>query len=286
MSNPTIPAYGSSLPTATHVPTIPPNNGVSAVSTTVPSSTTTPSSFTVLNNNMSQPRMVSEACFELLHLEIVNYVRRTMKQQFLLKNKNQPLSAEDNKLLFKKMQQKLESIGYHTGIRLAERFTRDLGWIGDNLDLVKYLCKDFWQLLWKKQVDKLQTNYKGIYVLHDTSFKWLTKVHTNQLDLDHHTYIEQTKLYVSISCGIIRGALHNLGMNATVKCDVSKPPAVQFTIVDVDKNRANQNTTITTTTPNPTTAPATNTANVTTNINTTTAQIPTTRPAAQTVTTR
>lgn len=38
------------------------------------------------------------------------------------------------------------------------------------LDLVKFLCRDVWQALYRKQIDNLRTNHRGIFVLTDASF--------------------------------------------------------------------------------------------------------------------
>lgn len=104
------------------------------------------------------------------------------------------------------------------------------------------LCRT---LVYKKQIDKLQTNYKGIYVLHDFNFRWLTRISALNADTDQATLIEQSRVYTSLACGIIRGALHNLGLNASVKVDITKLPAVQFTIVE-DKIVAQTNTNVNT----------------------------------------
>lgn len=43
---------------------------------------------------------------------------------------------------------------------LACRYARDKGRLGDPLEAIKFLCKDFWQALFKKQVDNLKTNHR------------------------------------------------------------------------------------------------------------------------------
>lgn len=37
--------------------------------------------------------------------------------------------------------------------------------LGDTLEVVKFLCKDLWQAVFRKQVDNLKTNHRGVYVL-------------------------------------------------------------------------------------------------------------------------
>lgn len=40
------------------------------------------------------------------------------------------------------------------------RFSRDRPRFSDNLDVIKFLCKDLWTILFKKQVDNLKTNHR------------------------------------------------------------------------------------------------------------------------------
>ena len=48
---------------------------------------------------------------------------------------------------------------------------RDRPRFHDTLDSVKFVCKEFWAHMFGKQVDKLQSNSKGVYVLHDRAFR-------------------------------------------------------------------------------------------------------------------
>ena len=40
------------------------------------------------------------------------------------------------------------------------RFSRDRPRFNDTLDVIKFLCKDLWTLVFKKQVDNLKTNHR------------------------------------------------------------------------------------------------------------------------------
>jgi hypothetical protein len=89
---------------------------------------------------------------------------------------------------------RLERLGFRVGEGLSERFSRDrprfqnyagsgpgmagagsggsgtgaggaptvgIGNINDHhLDVIKFLCKDIWTVVWKKQVDNLKTNHR------------------------------------------------------------------------------------------------------------------------------
>ncbi len=51
----------------------------------------------------------------------------------------------------------------------------------DTLDVVKFICKDFWVSLFQKQIDNLKTNHRGVYVLTDNSFRWISKMSSDAI---------------------------------------------------------------------------------------------------------
>lgn len=55
---------------------------------------------------------------------------------------------------------KLERIGFQVGVRIVERLTLEKPRFSDDLEAVKFICKDFWTAVFKKQVDNLKTNHK------------------------------------------------------------------------------------------------------------------------------
>lgn len=57
-----------------------------------------------------------------------------------------------------------------------DSFSRDKPRFSETLDVIKFLCKDLWTLVFRKQIDNLKTNHRGIYVLTDQHFKPLTKM--------------------------------------------------------------------------------------------------------------
>lgn len=73
---------------------------------------------------------------------------------------------------------KLEGLGFDIGFRLAERFSRHHNWLhNDPIDVIKFICSDFWGNIYGKRIDKLQTNSQGLYVMHDYAFKWISNIH-------------------------------------------------------------------------------------------------------------
>jgi hypothetical protein len=56
--------------------------------------------------------------------------------------------------------QKLDTLGYRVGQGLVERFSKDKPRFQDTLDAIKFLCKDLWMIVFKKQIDNLKTNHR------------------------------------------------------------------------------------------------------------------------------
>lgn len=68
---------------------------------------------------------------------------------------------------------KFERMGYSVGQRLIERFhfplnkyllieraTKEKPRFGETLEIIKFICKEFWVDVFKKQVDNLRTNHR------------------------------------------------------------------------------------------------------------------------------
>jgi hypothetical protein len=56
--------------------------------------------------------------------------------------------------------QKLDAMGYRVGQGLVEKFSRDKPRFTETLDGIKFLCKDLWQIVFRKQIDNLKTNHR------------------------------------------------------------------------------------------------------------------------------
>jgi len=55
---------------------------------------------------------------------------------------------------------RLEHLGFRVGQGLCERFSRDRPRFTDQLDVIKFICKDLWTVVFKKQIDNLKTNHR------------------------------------------------------------------------------------------------------------------------------
>lgn len=109
------------------------------------------------------------------------------------------------------------------------RFSRDRPRFTDTLDVIKFLCKDLWMLVFRKQIDNLKTNHRGVYVLTDNSFKPFSRMST----VAGGQAVVRAQPFLWFPCGIIRGALAAMGINATVQAETSELPGATFQIKSI-----------------------------------------------------
>ncbi|XP_053649221.1 trafficking protein particle complex subunit 6b isoform X1 [Cherax quadricarinatus] len=151
--------------------------------------------------------MAEEAIFDFIHMEAVSYAFQGGEKM-----------SEDEAI------SKLEHMGFATGYRLVERLTRESGRYKDELDIMKYICKDLWVTVYKKQIDNLRTNHQGVYVLHDNRFRFLSRMAAGK------QYLQYAPRYLAFTCGLVRGCLANLGVTCVVTAEVTQLPACKFQI--------------------------------------------------------
>lgn len=95
----------------------------------------------------AQPRtQVAESAFSFLHHEMVQMALGPEKPENYTTSQLQHASR------------KIEQIGFEVGVRLVERYTKDRPRFADTLEIIKFICKEFWMEVYRKQIDKLQTN--------------------------------------------------------------------------------------------------------------------------------
>ena len=179
---------------------------------------------------LNPQKQVASSCLEYLLLALVQQYKKI---------------GDENGWDENKLHTKLQEIGEHLGIRILEKLVKDHARFNRELDIIKFLCKDFWNHCFNKsQVDKLQTNHKGTYVIHDSYFPWIKKISSansisskssnNDKDKDKpNPNLLETKvalLYLNVTAGMIRGAIKNLGKKATVTVDIPQYPKCYFTI--------------------------------------------------------
>lgn len=116
-----------------------------------------------------------------------------------------------------------------TKANAISRFSRDRPRFTDTLDVIKFLCKDLWMLVFRKQIDNLKTNHRGVYVLTDNSFKPFARMSTEA----GGQAVVRAQPFLWFPCGVIRGALASMGINATVQAETSELPGATFQIKSI-----------------------------------------------------
>ncbi|KAG6520669.1 hypothetical protein ZIOFF_017729 [Zingiber officinale] len=164
-------------------------------------------------------REVAESCFDGLIIEMVSaYGRRFYATKPDLASR------------------RIEAIGFQVGHQLIERYTVERPRFSDHLEAIKFICKEFWSELFKKQIDNLKTNHRvGTFVLQDNKFRWFTRVLIDPSSEDNEasqgSSSEATSMLLHFPCGIIRGALSNVGISCAVSADASNLPSCESCIL-------------------------------------------------------
>ncbi|KAJ3014707.1 Trafficking protein particle complex subunit 33 [Thoreauomyces humboldtii] len=160
-------------------------------------------------------RLLAESSLDFLIVEMVDLMHRS------------PSDTDTTETDKEAAYFKLETLGYQVGMALVERLTKDRPRFLDNLDVVKFICKDFWIALFKKQIDNLKTNHRGVYVLTDNNFRWFSRMSGDGANAE---ISRQAYAHLAFPCGLIRGALGNLGVSTVVIGEVSTVPQCTFQI--------------------------------------------------------
>ncbi|ORZ39454.1 transport protein particle component, partial [Catenaria anguillulae PL171] len=160
------------------------------------------------------PSQVADPALHFLLLELVPTLERSTQST---------AAAGDREAVYFK----LEMLGYNVGQRLVERLAKDHARFKDTLDVVKFICKEFWTCVFGKQVDNLKTNHRGVYVLQDNQFAWFRGAS------GPGSAAETTQAmapYLWFPCGLIRGALAGLGLSTVVMAESAGLPQCTFQI--------------------------------------------------------
>ncbi|PAV88787.1 hypothetical protein WR25_12864 isoform B [Diploscapter pachys] len=153
--------------------------------------------------------------FDLLHSQIVKYAKEMEEKRAEAKNRWKEIaesivdSTEIDKydqlvkqaFMHSNAETQLESMGYRVGFVLAERLSKDAAKFNTELEIVKFICKEFWSNVFGKQVDNLRTNHAGVYVVQDNNFSMLRTFS------DSTQFTKDIGIYLAFPSGVIRGAL-------------------------------------------------------------------------------
>ncbi|PHH92556.1 hypothetical protein CDD83_6835 [Cordyceps sp. RAO-2017] len=160
---------------------------------------------------------LSASSLDFLLIELVPLAHRVAAERGLADGDDEELDA---------VHFRLESLGYRVGQGLVERFSKDRPRFNDALDVIKFLCKDLWSLVFGKNIDNLKTNHRGVYVLTDNMFRPFSRMSTEA----GGQAILRAQPFLWFPCGVVRGALAALGMNATVQAEINDLPGAVFQI--------------------------------------------------------
>ncbi|KAL8817862.1 MAG: hypothetical protein Q9223_003381 [Gallowayella weberi] len=181
--------------------------------------------------NASDPHatFLNSSCFDLLLIEMVPLAYNMAGEAVATRdggNRNQPVDEEmQREAVF----QRLDGLGYRVGQGLVERFSRDRPRFTDALDMIKFLCKDIWTLVFRKQIDNLKTNHRGVYVLTDNTFRPFARMSMSSPT----EALVRAQPFLWFPCGVIRGALASMGINATVQAETAELPIATFQIKSI-----------------------------------------------------
>lgn len=184
-------------------------------------------------------KFVSSIAFELLHAEMINFFT------------NSPDSVHNNSKITQhtlppspinvKAYAVIEDMGFKVGQKLVERMAARPDFaskakISEPLDAIKFICKEFWTEVFKKAVSNLKANHKGTFVMKDASFPLLANLSTST----KNDSINDSKKYLVFACGLIRGGLNVLGVDAYVSADSTGFPSASFRICSKEKLQSTQ----------------------------------------------
>ncbi|KAF9573827.1 Trafficking protein particle complex subunit 33 [Mortierella alpina] len=190
--------------------------------------------------NQTPAKLVNESIVEFLTTEMVEAMVRTIHDDTLKPGSDRdpalssgndgaggPKDYSEGDEAMEAVYYKLEMIGFRVGERLIERISKDRMRFTDNLDVVKFVCKEVWMFLFKKQIDNLKTNHRGVYVLQDNNFRWFARMAHDQSSAES---VKKVTPYLWFPCGILRGILSNLGIASVVVAETSSLPGCTFQI--------------------------------------------------------
>ncbi|KAJ3031399.1 UNVERIFIED_CONTAM: Trafficking protein particle complex subunit 33 [Siphonaria sp. JEL0065] len=115
---------------------------------------------------LTSPQFVCDSAMDLLLIEAVAMLSSSSSSP---NGSSGSTADEDREAAYFK----LETLGFKVGLALTEKATRDRPRFADNLDIVKFICKDFWLAVFNKQIDNLKTNHRvshSLFTLRSSDF--------------------------------------------------------------------------------------------------------------------
>ncbi|XP_008049947.1 trafficking protein particle complex subunit 6A isoform X2 [Carlito syrichta] len=119
----------------------------------------------------------------------------------------------------------LEGMGFRVGQALGERLPQETLAFREELDVLRFLCRDLWVAVFQKQMDGQRTHHQGTYVLQDSSFPLLVPMASGL------QYLEEAPKFLAFTCGLLRGTLSTLGIESSVTASTAALPTCKFQVV-------------------------------------------------------
>ncbi|WBW74057.1 TRAPPI,II,III complex subunit Trs33 [Schizosaccharomyces osmophilus] len=163
------------------------------------------------------PMSVNLASFDFLLIEMVHMAKR-------LSEKQETVVSNDERM--EKGYSFLENIGFQVGRKLAERLLLTRNRIVESIDVMRFLCRELWPIVFRKQLDNLKTNRKGTFVITDNYFFWFSKM-TAATGTEMKEY---TTPYLYFPSGFIRGVMHTFGYPVQVIAQCPNLPTCIFQV--------------------------------------------------------
>jgi hypothetical protein len=201
-------------------------------------------------DSLDQPKQVNSVCLTLLLQELVPMSIRVSKklqekrdQQDIETRINHKLSSitldypgtiniyDDELLYLNDVGLRLKFIGYNLGNKLLQILLYKSNLVLqflNILDIMKFICRDVWKLMFLKQMDNLRTNHRGTFVLIDNNHKLIAR---NNSAKGIHDTLSKSKVFLWFSCGVIEGCLSVFEVDSIVTSEINTFPLVSFSIV-------------------------------------------------------
>ncbi|KAF6008321.1 hypothetical protein HII13_004106 [Brettanomyces bruxellensis] len=144
--------------------------------------------------------------------------------------------ADDKAMTDASVLNRIEQIGFEVGYKISDCIVY---WkqmsekmeikLTDTLEIMKFICRDVWKVIYRKQMDNLRTNHIGTFILIDNGFRPLLHFQTSGGDKDT---AKKAEPFLRFPCGLIRGILKSLGIDSVVKATVNedKVPSISFSV--------------------------------------------------------
>ncbi|EEB07440.1 TRAPP complex subunit Trs33 [Schizosaccharomyces japonicus yFS275] len=129
----------------------------------------------------------------------------------------------------------LEAIGFETGKRFTERIMIQHVRLTTTLDMMRFICREAWAIVFKKTIDNLKTNRKvindsqkpkGMFILTDNSFCWFMRM----AQIPETELTKTTAPFLCWPAGFVRGVMQAFGYEVQVAAHCPSLPVAIFQI--------------------------------------------------------